>query len=160
MLQNALVSIGTLPTNDLVVTDTTVSRTHAAVEEKTDRYVIRDLDSTNGTFLDGVRVREAFLAPGSVIRLGETEIVFSPVEERIEIPKSDAGSFGELTGSSSPMQEIYGILERVSPHRCHRADRGRDRHRQGVGGAGASIATASGRTAPSWCSIAAQLPRT
>ena len=79
-----------MPTNDLVVTDSTVSRSHAAVEEKSEGYVIRDLDSTNGTFLDGVRVREAFLAPGSVIRLGETEIVFSPLEERIEVPKSDA----------------------------------------------------------------------
>ncbi len=115
VLQNALVSIGTLPTNDLVITDTTVSRTHAEVEEKSGGYVIRDLDSTNGTFLEGLSVREAFLTPGSVIRLGETEIIFSPVEECIEIPTSNAESFGELTGSSSPMQEIYGILERVSP---------------------------------------------
>ena len=114
VLQKAVVTIGTLPTNDLTVTDTTVSRSHAAVEEKSDGYVIRDLDSTNGTFLDGVRVREAFLAPGSVIRLGETEIVFSPLEERIEVPKSEASSFGELIGGSSPMQEVYGILERVS----------------------------------------------
>ncbi len=114
VLQKALVTIGTLPANDLVVTDTTVSRSHAAVEEKSDGYVIRDLDSTNGTYLEGVRVREAFLAPGSVIRLGETEIVFSPLEERIEVPKSEANSFGELIGGSSPIQEVYGILERVS----------------------------------------------
>jgi DNA-binding NtrC family response regulator len=114
VLQKGLVTIGTLASNDLVVTDSTVSRSHAAVEEKSEGYVIRDLDSTNGTFLDGVRVREAFLAAGSVIRLGETEIVFSPMEERIEVPKSDAQSFGELIGGSSPMQEVYGILERVS----------------------------------------------
>ncbi len=114
-IQKAHVSIGTLPQNDFVLTDPTVSRRHAAIEEKSEGYVIRDLDSTNGTFLDGVRVREAFLAPGSVIRLGETDIRFSRMEERIENPRSDAGRFGELIGSSLPMQEIYGILERVSP---------------------------------------------
>ena len=115
MLQKALVSIGTLPENDLVLTDHTVSRRHAVVEEKADGYVIRDLNSTNGTFLDGVRVREAYLTPGSVIRLGQTEISFSPLEERIEILQSDADRFGELIGSSSPMQEVYGILERIAP---------------------------------------------
>ncbi len=114
-IQKAHVSIGTLPQNDFVLSDPTVSRRHAAIEEKPDGYVIRDLDSTNGTFLDGVRVREAFLAPGSVIRLGETDITFSRLEERIENPRSDADRFGELIGSSLPMQEIYGILERVSP---------------------------------------------
>ena len=115
MLQKTLVSIGALPENDLVLTDQTVSRRHAVVEEKADGYVIRDLNSTNGTFLDGVRVREAYLTPGSVIRLGQTEISFSPLEERIEILKSDADRFGELIGSSSPMQEVYGILERIAP---------------------------------------------
>jgi DNA-binding NtrC family response regulator len=85
------------------------------VEEKADGYVIRDLDSTNGTFLDGVRVREAYLTPGSVIRLGQTEISYSPLEERIEILKSDKDRFGELIGSSSALQEVYGILERIAP---------------------------------------------
>jgi DNA-binding NtrC family response regulator len=115
MLQKSLVLIGTLAENDLVLTDLTVSRRHAVVEEKADGYVIRDLDSTNGTFLDGVRVREAYLMPGSVIRLGQTEISFSPLEERIEILKSDSDRFGELIGSSSSMQEVYGILERIAP---------------------------------------------
>jgi transcriptional regulator with PAS, ATPase and Fis domain len=115
MLQKTLVSIGTLPENDLVLADQTVSRKHAVVEEKTDGYVIRDLNSTNGTFLDGIRVREAYLTPGSVIRLGQTEISFSPLEERIEILKSNANRFGELIGSSSPLQEVYGILERIAP---------------------------------------------
>ena len=115
MLQKPLVLIGSLVENDLVLTDPTVSRRHAAVEEKADGYVIRDLDSTNGTLLDGVRVREAYLTPGSVIGLGQTEISFSPVEERIEIPRSDRHRFGELIGSSSSMQEVYGILERVAP---------------------------------------------
>jgi DNA-binding NtrC family response regulator len=114
-LQKSLVSIGTLPENDLVLTDPTVSRRHAVVEEKSTGYVLRDTDSTNGTFLNEVRVREGYLAPGSIIRLGQTEISFSPLEERIENLKNNLDHFGELTGSSSPMREVYGILDRLAP---------------------------------------------
>jgi DNA-binding NtrC family response regulator len=115
VLQKPHVSIGTLQENDLSLTDPTVSRRHAVVEEKSGGYVLRDLDSTNGTFLDGVRVREGYLAPGSIICLGQTEISFSPLEERIENLKSNLDSFGDLTGSSNPMREVYGILDRIAP---------------------------------------------
>jgi DNA-binding NtrC family response regulator len=115
VLQKALVSIGTLPENDFALMDPTVSRRHAVVEEKSDGYVLRDLDSTNGTFLDGVRVREGYLAPGAVIRLGQTDISFSPLEERIENLTSDLDRFGELIGASVPMREVYGVLERIAP---------------------------------------------
>ena len=114
-LQKPAVAIGTLGESDLILTDPTVSRKHAVVEEKADGYVIRDLGSTNGTFLDGVRIREGYLSPGSVIRLGKTEIAFSPVEERIENLQSASDHFGELKGASSPMREVFGILERVAP---------------------------------------------
>jgi len=115
VLQKSLVMIGTLAGSDLVLTDPTVSRHHAEVEERSDGWLLRDHNSTNGTFLDGVRVREAYLAPGSVIRLGQTEMTFSPLEERIEIMRSDSDSFGGLTGTSAPMREVYGILERIAP---------------------------------------------
>jgi DNA-binding NtrC family response regulator len=115
VLQKPLVAIGTLPENDLVLTDPTVSRHHAAVEEKSDGYVLRDLDSTNGTFLEGARIREGYLAAGSVIRLGETDMTFSPLEERIETVRSSADRFGDLIGPSVPMREIFGVLERVAP---------------------------------------------
>jgi len=114
VLQNPLVSIGTLPANDLALTDATISRRHAVVEERPEGYLLRDLDSTNGTFLDGVRIREGYLAPGAVIRLGQTEMTFSPLEERIETPRSSSDRFGELIGASAPMSEVFGILERVA----------------------------------------------
>src|SRR3990172_9486650 len=79
LLQKRAVTIGTLGDSDLALTDPTVSRSHAVVEEKADGYLLRDLGSTNGTFLDGVKVREAFgvlerVAPTdvSVLILGET----------------------------------------------------------------------------------------
>jgi DNA-binding NtrC family response regulator len=114
VLQTPVVTIGTLPESSLVLTDPTVSRRHASVEETSNGYVLRDLDSTNGTFLDGVRVREAYIRTGSLIRLGQTEMVFSPLEERIENLRSSSDRFGDLIGSSLPMREVFGILERVA----------------------------------------------
>ncbi len=115
VLQAPLVTIGTLPENSLVLTDPTVSRKHASVEETSGGYVLRDLGSTNGTFLDSVRVREGYIQAGSVIRLGQTEMVFSPLEERIENLRSSSDRFGGLIGASLPMREVFGILERVAP---------------------------------------------
>ena len=115
VLQKPLVTIGTLSENDLTLTDPTVSRSHAVVEEKADGYALRDLNSTNGTFLDGVRIREGYLAAGAVIRLGQTEVTFSPMEERIETVRSSLDRFGKLIGASTPMREVFGILERVAP---------------------------------------------
>jgi DNA-binding NtrC family response regulator len=60
-------------------------------------------------------VREGYLAAGSVIRLGQTELTFSPLEERLENLRSPADRFGALLGSSPPMREVYAILERVAP---------------------------------------------
>ena len=56
-------AIGTAPTNDLVLADDTVSRRHCMISVQRDRYVVRDLESTNGTIVDGTPVLEAFLAP-------------------------------------------------------------------------------------------------
>jgi DNA-binding NtrC family response regulator len=115
VLQKTLVSIGTLPENDLVLTDATVSRKHAVVEERPDGYLLRDLGSTNGSFLDNVKIREGYITPGSIIRLGQTEISFSPLEERFEVLKSSSEHFGGLIGSSPLMREVYGFLERIAP---------------------------------------------
>ena len=115
VLQAPLVTIGTLPENTLVLTDPTVSRRHASVEETPGGYVLRDLGSTNGTFLDEVRVREAYLQAGSRFRLGQTEMVFSPLEERIHDLRSSSDRFGDLIGASRTMREVFGILERVAP---------------------------------------------
>ncbi|HUJ17139.1 MAG TPA: sigma 54-interacting transcriptional regulator [Nitrospirota bacterium] len=115
MVHDPVVTIGTLPESSLVLTDPTVSRRHAVVEETAAGYVLKDEGSTNGTFMNGVRVREGYLSPGAVIRLGQTEMIFSPIEERVEVPRSSRDHFGELLGATASMREVFGILERVSP---------------------------------------------
>jgi hypothetical protein len=65
------VTVGSVVGNDLVVEDPTVSRQHAALARVSGEYRIHDTGSTNGTFLNGVRLRNAAaIRPGDEIRFG------------------------------------------------------------------------------------------
>lgn len=63
--------------NTIVLEDSRVSRHHARLEMKGKNVVLRDLDSTNGTFVNGEEVKEQTLKAGDEIRLGDTRIIFS-----------------------------------------------------------------------------------
>ena len=114
VIDKGLLRIGSKKENDVVIADDTVSRHHAVIEEKKGQYIIRDLESTNGTFVNGLRVSEAFLNEGSIIKLGNTELRFIPVEEKIELMPSKKDRFGDIVGKSKEMKEIFGILEKIS----------------------------------------------
>ena len=64
--------IGRAPDNDLVLRDGRVSRHHGQLTARGGTWVYRDLGSTNGSFLNGVRVTEIALGPGDVLRLGDS----------------------------------------------------------------------------------------
>jgi electron-transferring-flavoprotein dehydrogenase len=57
---------------DILFDDPEISRSHAEVETFGDKVVIRDLGSTNGTFVNGVAVRLSYLKPGDRIQIGNT----------------------------------------------------------------------------------------
>lgn len=69
-------TIGRDPTNDIYIQNTAVSRRHAAIRCEGERYILQDLQATNGTFLNGERVEEADLADGDVIRIGVFDLLF------------------------------------------------------------------------------------
>lgn len=68
--------IGRKPGNDLVLADEKTSGVHAEVVLEGDRHVLRDLGSTNGTFLDGKRVTEIVLTLGDVVTIGRLRVKF------------------------------------------------------------------------------------
>src|SRR5262245_23518189 len=110
-----LFRVGKAPENDLQLDDETVSRVHFEIMRDAKGYLVRDLKSTNGTFLDGAEVKEAYLRAGSVIRIGSSELKFTPFEERIEILPSDKEQLGDMVGRSPVMREIFGLIERIAP---------------------------------------------
>lgn len=69
-LSRPVTTIGRALDNDVVLTDSRVSRYHAQIEVVNGEYRVRDLASTNGTFVRGRRVTEAILVPGDELSLG------------------------------------------------------------------------------------------
>jgi len=110
----ARVSVGTAGTNDLRLTDDTVSRHHCEILVRGDCYVVRDLGSTNGTYVDGVRVFDAPIDAGMEFFLGDTRIQFDPTQTWEPLGESQAEHFGELYGSSPEMRAVFALLEKVA----------------------------------------------
>jgi two-component system, NtrC family, response regulator GlrR len=68
-------AIGSDPSNHLVLEDETVSAVHCVLERRgPKRIVIKDRKSTNGTFVDGVRVAESVVEPGARLLLGRSSL--------------------------------------------------------------------------------------
>jgi DNA-binding NtrC family response regulator len=107
-------SIGLHESNDLVIEDPTVSRFHCEIRITADETRVRDLDSRNGTILDGVRVVEGFLRSGSLIRMGATVVSFQLGTESNRLPLSERTQFGSLVGASVAMRSIFAYLERAA----------------------------------------------
>ncbi|MBI4859101.1 MAG: sigma 54-interacting transcriptional regulator, partial [Candidatus Riflebacteria bacterium] len=115
VLKPPVVRLGKSRENDIVLGDDTVSKLHLSIEDTPDGFVLRDLNSTNGTFLNSSRIREAYLSPGATIRLGATVMRFEPPGDKIQVLPSSEESFEELKGASLAIREIFGVLEKVAP---------------------------------------------
>ena len=111
----SIITLGAMEDNDLVVNDETVSRYHCKVLQEPDGYLLVDLDSTNGTFINGMRIREAYLDSGCTVTLGKKEIFFHFADEKVSIVPSHKESLGSLLGRNIKMREIYGIIEKIAP---------------------------------------------
>ena len=106
---------GTHISNDLVVDDRTVSRHHFEIQYTDRGYLLVDLNSTNGTYLDGKRVERAYLATGSSIRVGSTVLSFSPLDEEMLVEPDRDGVFAGMVGHSVKMRNIFGLIKKIAP---------------------------------------------
>ena len=107
-------TIGKGPNNHVSVIDATVSRNHLEILHEASGFRVRDLGSTNGTFLDNARVVEAWARPGMEIRAGEVLFKLRAVHEGVTIEPSGQDSFGPLLGRSAPMRRIFALLDRIA----------------------------------------------
>jgi DNA-binding NtrC family response regulator len=109
------VRIGSMDDNDVVISDDTVSRYHCKIAQEDTGYVLVDQRSTNGTFINKVRVREAFLKPGSIVSVGQSQLRFNAREEEVQIIPSRNDRCAGLIGGNARMREIYSIIEKIAP---------------------------------------------
>jgi two-component system response regulator HydG len=106
--------VGQSPACALRLTDRQVSRRHASVDVESGRLRLRDLGSTNGTFIDGVAVVDAFLRGGDVVRLGETALRVDLAADSAPIPPATEQGFGRLLGASLEMRRLYPLARRLA----------------------------------------------
>ena len=73
------ISIGRSPSSEVVLKEAKVSRRHAEIEPTAGKYMLLDLESSNGTYVGGKKVTEYALQPGDEIVIGNTKIIFKIV---------------------------------------------------------------------------------
>jgi DNA-binding NtrC family response regulator len=108
------VRIGSAPNNDVTISDSSVSRYHCELRHTEEGFLLRDLGSTNGTVVSGLRVREAVLQDEVMMQLGRSTVRFIPGQEERQTDPSKDVRFGRLVGRSPVMREIFGVLEKVA----------------------------------------------
>ncbi|HZS38734.1 MAG TPA: sigma 54-interacting transcriptional regulator [Polyangia bacterium] len=107
--------VGKAPGCALVLTDPIVSRQHLELQITEHGVLVKDLQSTNGSFFGGARFSEVTVGAGAVITIGSSELRIASTGDQHALPPSAADHFGALLGSSLRMREVFSILERVAP---------------------------------------------
>jgi hypothetical protein len=87
-------TLGRNPTNDFRIPDASVSSFHCEIIVSEDSILVRDLGSTNGTFIDHQPIQESVIQPGQTVQLGSAEFRLeaepAPAEVHIAIPPRSA----------------------------------------------------------------------
>ncbi len=104
------VLVGKEPTCDAPVDDPYVSARHLRIDAEGGRWILRDLGSTNGTFVSGARVSRAELPLGLPIQLGDAEIVLEPREAAAP---ARAETFEGMVTRDPSMRQVFELVERV-----------------------------------------------
>jgi transcriptional regulator with GAF, ATPase, and Fis domain len=111
-LGDAELSIGRDSSNTVRVADALLSRRHCAARRAGEGFVLVDLDSLNGTFVNGRPVREHALAHGDEISIGESRIVF--LSGDAEAPAQDSNpvelSERQMTARSTVRLKVSDVL--------------------------------------------------
>ena len=130
------VTIGREEDNDVQLNDERVSRFHAKIQEDQDKLVITDLDSTNGTKVNGEEISVHILRHGDLITLGRSVLVFGTREQIAQrlarlrqkelsgsptwpgsdkLPHADSGSFELNVDQIDEAADFYAALQQLDP---------------------------------------------
>jgi DNA-binding NtrC family response regulator len=106
--------VGQSPACEVRLNDPQVSRRHASLELRDGKLRLRDLGSTNGTWVDRVQVGEAILRGDERLRVGSTvfHVEWRPTTERPRLPQGER--FGRALGTSPQMRKLYPLCARLA----------------------------------------------
>ncbi len=107
-------SIGSHPSNDIVLDSGLVSQFHARIEFQQNQFNLIDLNSTNGSFVAGIRISKAPLTGTQTIRFGEVEVGFAlESKEHTIAPKSETTFMG-MVSQDEGMRKVFSLCEVVA----------------------------------------------
>ena len=108
-------TVGRVEENVFQVAEASVSSHHCEILKKGEDFVVRDLDSTNGTFINGEQVTESALKPGQILRLGQVEV-------RLEAGEGSP-SASAAAAAKRPLEKTMVIPQGVNPTEFDQAHR-------------------------------------
>lgn len=103
--------VGRSDVSDFKITDPTVSLRHAAIDFNHGHMRLTDLDSRNGTFVEGVKICSVYLSGGETIRFGSTEFRLDVDVSNNPVALANVTRFGRVIGSSPAMRGLYTLCE-------------------------------------------------
>ncbi len=113
-ITRATSTVGRHPTNDFVVDDPRVSGAHLELTRVATGVRVRDLESTNGTWLGASRIIDAEIGPGAALTIGDSLLRLETDATAATSPVAESDSFGNLVGRSAVMRELFATLERIA----------------------------------------------
>ncbi len=119
VVQGSKITFGREDNCEIVIDDGSISRRHALVEKKSGRWLLRDLESGNGVFVDGQKVRRVVLSRGTQFALGDVVVVtFLPdhedeaLEDKSDVNKSESEDVGNTVQvEDAPKIAEYDVVE-------------------------------------------------
>ena len=114
VFESPVIRVGGQKVNDLALSDPKVSGNHLEIRLEDKGYRLRDLQSTNGTYVNGLSVTDIWIGPGALIHLGGSQIRFDPLPESVEHALSPRDRFGGWVGTSAVARQLFARLERIA----------------------------------------------
>lgn len=100
-LNQPLITVGRHPSNTIVVALDSISRFHSRIEIRGSHYLIQDLNSSNGTFVNGERVSSATLHDGDVVVFGNVDFVFNNEASTQRGARAGAGAAAQAAAAAA-----------------------------------------------------------
>lgn len=105
LLEKLVVNIGRKADNELVIDDAHVSREHAQIRQVQNAYLLFDLNSTAGTYVNGRKIDQYTLQPGDVISISGHPIIYAQEEDGAKKPPSSTGDITHTTRINVPKRD-------------------------------------------------------
>ena len=113
-IKNSGIVIGKSDECDVVLTDPTVSSRHLAIIKDGNDYIAKDLNSTNGTIVEGNVIKEIFLKPNTIVTLGNTELVLKRQSKKTKEETPKLESFGSLLAADTAMKTRIALMRKAA----------------------------------------------